>query len=277
MPTDGDETAPRDEPPAEEQSDEHVKAFYKQAFFLSLAAKGKEAWNAWRRDPVNQHESVDFAGVDFSKAPLDTIDFAGFEFGHWVDFSHCVWRGVPWQFGGDWQAGYGFGIRFDPKAFTAGRANFIGAKFGPSAFFIDAAFGDEAFFDQSSFDAHPSFAYATFGDGASFTGADFGSWTSFHYTTFGDGANFNGTTFEVLLPLMARPSAVAPASTAPFSKIASCSSGIPNQMRTQMCGYNGIGGYGNIVELGRIVFKVFHLRARVSKVAPISQAALSKV
>jgi hypothetical protein len=107
-----------------------------------------------------------------------------------------VWRGVPWQFGGDWQAGYGFGIRFDPKAFRAGRANFIGAKFGPSAFFIDAAFGDEAFFDQSSFDAHPSFAYATFGDGASFTGADFGSWTSFHYTTFGDGANFNGTTFR---------------------------------------------------------------------------------
>ncbi len=70
---------------AEIQYDEHVKAF-----FLDLAAKGKDAWNAWRRDPANEWERVTFVGIDFSKAPLDTLDFSGFEFGHWVDFSGCV-------------------------------------------------------------------------------------------------------------------------------------------------------------------------------------------
>jgi hypothetical protein len=38
------ETEPGDEPPAE-------KPKYDQAFFLELAAKGKDAWNAWRQDP----------------------------------------------------------------------------------------------------------------------------------------------------------------------------------------------------------------------------------
>ncbi len=187
---DGDETVPESEPPAEEQANEHVKAF-----FLALAAKGKDEWNKWRRDPANERERATFAGVDFSKAPLDTIDFSGFEFGHWVDFSGCVWRGVAWQFGGDWERGYGMGIRFDPKAFRPGRASFIGATFGPSAFFINASFGEEAFFDGAIFDAHTSFFGATFGDGASFTKTTFGSWTSFCLATFGACASFDGTAF----------------------------------------------------------------------------------
>jgi hypothetical protein len=187
---DDDETTPREEASAEEQANEHVKAF-----FLALAAKGKDEWNKWRRDPANERERATFAGVDFSKAPLDTIDFSGFEFGHWVDFSGCVWRGVAWQFGGDWERGYGFGIRFDPKAFRPGRPSFIGATFGSSARFINATFGEEAFFDGAIFDAHPSFFGATFGDGASFTKTTFGSWTSFCLATFGACARFDGTTF----------------------------------------------------------------------------------
>gem|GEM_PF-4568779 len=47
---DGDETAPGD-----------------GAFFLALAAKGKEAWNAWRRDPANKGVYVTFKGVDAGK------------------------------------------------------------------------------------------------------------------------------------------------------------------------------------------------------------------
>ena len=65
---------PGDEPPAE-------KPKYDQAFFLALAAKGKDAWNAWRRDPANKDIHVTFAGIDFSEAPRDEIDFSGFEFG----------------------------------------------------------------------------------------------------------------------------------------------------------------------------------------------------
>jgi hypothetical protein len=56
---DDDETTPREEASAEEQANEHVKAF-----FLALAAKGKEAWNAWRRDPANKDVRVTFAGIE---------------------------------------------------------------------------------------------------------------------------------------------------------------------------------------------------------------------
>jgi hypothetical protein len=59
---------------AEEEYDEHIKAF-----FLDLAAKGKDAWNAWRQ--ANKDAQVTFAGVDFSKAPNKQINFSGFEFG----------------------------------------------------------------------------------------------------------------------------------------------------------------------------------------------------
>jgi hypothetical protein len=65
-----DETTPGDEPPAE-------KPKYDQAFFLDLAAKGEDAWNAWR-DTANKDVPVTFAGVD---APSDEINFAGFNFG----------------------------------------------------------------------------------------------------------------------------------------------------------------------------------------------------
>ena len=37
-----DETPPGDDPPAKNPK-------YDQDFFLALAAKGKDAWNAWRR------------------------------------------------------------------------------------------------------------------------------------------------------------------------------------------------------------------------------------
>jgi hypothetical protein len=168
---------------------------YNQDFFLDLVAKGKDTWNAWRRDPANEDVRVTFAGVDFLEAPRDQIDFSGFEFGDNADFSGCIWRGVPWQFGERYEMGYGFGIRFDAKAFRPGRASFIGATFGRSAFFINASFGEEAFFDGAIFDHHPSFSCATFGDGASFTKATFGSWTSFYHATFGAGASFKTATF----------------------------------------------------------------------------------
>jgi hypothetical protein len=45
---DRDETRQGDKPPAETQCNEHVKAF-----FLDLAAKGKDEWNKWRRDALD--------------------------------------------------------------------------------------------------------------------------------------------------------------------------------------------------------------------------------
>ncbi len=90
--TDEGEAAPGDEPPAEEPSKKHD-----QAFFLDLAAKGKDAWNTWRRDPANKDVRVTFAGIDFSEVPRDRIDFSGFEFGDEANFAGCRWRGLEWE------------------------------------------------------------------------------------------------------------------------------------------------------------------------------------
>jgi hypothetical protein len=52
-----------DELPPEDSSKK-----YDQEFFLDLAAKGMDAWNAWRRNAVNKYVRVTFKGVDFSIA-----------------------------------------------------------------------------------------------------------------------------------------------------------------------------------------------------------------
>ena len=90
----GDEDAPGDKAPAPAQP-----GTYDQAFFHALAAKGKEAWNAWRRDSANEEVHVTFAGIDFSEHPNDKIDFSGFEFGDNANFSGCKWRGGEWEDG----------------------------------------------------------------------------------------------------------------------------------------------------------------------------------
>jgi hypothetical protein len=169
---DGNEAAPGDEPPAEDSS---------KAFFLALAAKGKEAWNAWRRDPANKDVRVTFAGIDFSQAPMDGIDFSGFEFGDYANFSRCKWRGVKWE--------------ESFEVFLPGRASFNCAAFGDEANFIGAAFGDGANFTGAAFGDRAIFFNAAFGDGANFTGAAFGYVVTFEYAAFGDEANFTGAAF----------------------------------------------------------------------------------
>jgi hypothetical protein len=177
---DGDETAPGDEPSAEEQSDEHVKAF-----FLDLAAKGRDKWNVWWSDPANKGvRRVTFAGTDFSKSPLDRIDFSNFQFGDHANFSQCKWRGGNWE-----------EIQKDPGNFTPGRANFTAAAFGDKARFTSAAFGYGASFRTARFVDNASFEVATFGDDASFELATFRNNADFQHATFGDGATFDGTAF----------------------------------------------------------------------------------
>jgi hypothetical protein len=144
---DGDKAAPGDEPPAEEPSKKHD-----QAFFLDRAAKGKDAWNAWRRDPANKDVRVTFEGVDFSEAPKDQIDFSGFKFGHHANFSKCKWRGAEWRESED-----------NRETFTIGGACFTSATFGHGARFYSSAFGSGADFSGAKFDHGASFPNAVFG------------------------------------------------------------------------------------------------------------------
>jgi hypothetical protein len=169
------------------------KPKYDQDFFLALAAKGKEAWNAWRCDPANEWEYVTFAGIDFSESPWDEINFSGFEFGDSADFSGCKWRGVK-------------EIPENPVIFNPGRAffffaafgmfaNFTGAAFGNGANFMGATFGHVATFNHAAFGDFTTFRGTVFGKGADFKGAAFGIWADFDGAAFVDGARFNGAAF----------------------------------------------------------------------------------
>jgi hypothetical protein len=163
---------------------------YDQAFFLDLAAKGKDAWNAWRRDPTNKDVRVTFAGVDFSQAPKDQIDFSGFEFGDYADFSLCKWRGIGLEETVRVAGGFTL-LDFHPR-----RAFFFGAAFGQKASFEHASFGDWALFSYATFGQDACFAGATFGVKA-WMDAAFGSFADFTGATFGSGASFYGAAFSL--------------------------------------------------------------------------------
>ncbi len=171
---------PGEQTPAQQQANEHVKAF-----LLDLAAKGKGAWNTWRRDPANKDVRVTFAGIDFSEAPKDQIDFQGFEFGDHANLSQCKWRGGNWE-----------EIQKDPGNFTPGCANFTAATFGDEASFTGAVFGDCAKFTSVTFGERANFTAAAFGNLASFVGAAFGDQANFVGAAFGELARFDDTVFK---------------------------------------------------------------------------------
>jgi hypothetical protein len=158
---------------------------YDQVFFLALAAKGKDVWNAWRRDPANVNVEVTFAGVDFSKEPNDRIDFSGFEFGDFPTFAGCMWRSLGWR-----------EVERDPKAFKRGRASFVGATFGSQAFFAGVVFGNYANFAGAVFGFQAIFNGASFGSFATFEGASFGESTSFTMIAFGQDPRFDSAHFK---------------------------------------------------------------------------------
>jgi hypothetical protein len=176
-----EKSEPGEKASAEEQANEHVKDY-----FLALAAKGKDVWNAWRCDPANNNVAVNFAGIDFSEAPRDQINFEGFDFGGHANFSGCKWRGVTSE----------EKRRRSAVVFTPGRAFFLGAAFGDHADFTSAVVGERASFNGATFGNRPTFSRATFSRSADFTGAKFGKWASFTGAAFGDQANFNRTHFK---------------------------------------------------------------------------------
>lgn len=169
-------TKPGDEPPIVK------KQTYDQAFFLDLAMKGKNLWNAWRRDPANKDIYVTFAHTDFSEAPKDEIDFTDFQFGDCANFSKCKWRGADLFHAGD--------------DFAPGRASFADASFGAGANFEGAIFGDFAKFAGATFGWKTSFAGTYFGQYANFTGAVFDDQATFVFAIFDFAAQFDAAHFE---------------------------------------------------------------------------------
>jgi Pentapeptide repeats (9 copies) len=181
---------------AETQSNEHVKAF-----FLDLAAKGKDAWNAWRRDPANNDVPVTFAGIDFSKAPRDQIDFVGFEFGDNSDFSRCRWQNRVFFD----EANFGHGVSFNDATFC-NDAYFRATNFGHFADFCNAIFDGIVSFDSATFGNGKLFGSGGFeGDSAIFRDAIFSSLANFYGATFNPSAIFDGAIFRATVDFRGLP------------------------------------------------------------------------
>jgi uncharacterized protein YjbI with pentapeptide repeats len=173
---------------------------YDQEFFIALALKGKDAWNAWRRDPANGKVRVTFVGIDFSEAPRDRIDFSGFEFGDNANFSQCKWRGIKSR---EFKL---VRARFTAAAF-GDRATFTGAALGDKASFTGVAFGDKASFSGVAFGRFTNFRDAAFGNAAEFSGATFGEQASFDCAAVGDGAIFDDAAFGKAILYLTCPAA----------------------------------------------------------------------
>jgi hypothetical protein len=145
---------------------------------------------------------VTFAGIDFSEAPRDEIEFSGFEFGDNANFSQCKWLGrgpITEIFTRDHAfftgATFGRGAKFTGAAF-GDYADFTSAVFGREAKFTGATFGLEADFTGAAFGWLANFTVAVFDPGTNFVGAAFGLEADFTGAAFGNGASFSGTHFR---------------------------------------------------------------------------------
>lgn len=166
---------------------------YDTGFFLVLALKGKDAWNAWRRDPANKDISVIFRGVDFSATK---INFEGFEFGDGADFSGCQWYCDYKSIMGNVES-FSQGRAYFREAVFGNWALFTGAILGNFANFDGVTFGGDAIFSCASFGYRSHFQRARFGGMARFSGAAFfGGPTAFHQAYFDHGADFTGVSDE---------------------------------------------------------------------------------
>ena len=161
---------------------------YEQAFFIQLAQKGKEAWNAWREE--NPKIPVNFNSIDFTEEENTIESFSAFNFGDKASFANSKF-GDAANFGG---ATFGHNIYFSGATF-GDEVTFIGAKFGDRADFRESLFGDRANFFSSTFGVSASFSSSTFGDWADVRYSTFSDKAKFRNVTFGDGARFDSSKF----------------------------------------------------------------------------------
>jgi hypothetical protein len=197
-----EEISPGGEPPAE-------KPKYDQEFFLDLALRGKDEWNAWRGEHADVRVTLE--GVDFSQTPRNQINFEGFDFGDEAKFSRCTWRGATAISHAVFFPGcahftsaiFGDACTFANAEFQ-GEANFTKAAFGDGADFTEANFRDEAKFDEAHFDGsvafnrprtpfvNISFAAVRFSGEANFSGRSFEKTADFTNARFYYPPNFDG-------------------------------------------------------------------------------------
>ena len=156
---------------------------------LALYAQGRDAWNAWAQNMLDERAAMEKAGTwaaeqDESNSPkakngvtsawMQTAisDFSNNDnphtFAEPVDFSGFIFPGLAW---------------FDTTKFD-GRAKFVAAKFLANAWFGRSTFVEETSFEEAMFDAEAWFSNVIFTTEASFS-----------QTRFAGKAHFNNSKF----------------------------------------------------------------------------------
>jgi uncharacterized protein YjbI with pentapeptide repeats len=167
---------------------------YDQQFFLSLARRGRDAWNKWQDE--NPGVRVIFEEVDFREPANATINFSGFNFGG----SGHGGANLSGAIFGDWTdlsgAAFSYATNLSGAVFGYG-TNLSCATFRGVTNFPRATFGDHVDLSGVAFEYGPNFSGATFGSEANLSGATFGSAVAAKFTkaTFGNGANLSGASF----------------------------------------------------------------------------------
>ncbi len=187
---------------------------------LVLYNKGREAWNAWAKEMLDQQTKLQKTGEWMTEYDYAThrqsgensttqnwltaakSDFAKQIFENVMNFTDFIFPGDA-EFTGATFGGKADFIRatfngeadFEEATFR-GFAYFSRAKFDGVGGFLKATFEDEAGFEEATFSSSAIFMEATFGGYARFEKATFSDYTWFMYATFGSEALFRQATFS---------------------------------------------------------------------------------
>ena len=169
-----------------------------KAATLQLYHRGREAWNAWARDLLQQRPGDDLvleqeweskADVDLSHENFgEDADFRAFEFPGHVDF-----RGATFQAAADFSDATFHGVSYFDRSVFVGNATFDGAVFHSAGLFTEVTFHGVAQFNSASFGGITDFQKTVFKENA-----EFGSRSLWHTGRFFDAINrpeFRGTSF----------------------------------------------------------------------------------
>ncbi len=189
---------------------------------LALYAQGRDAWNAWAQNILDERAAMEKAGTwavassefgsrdakngataAWMKATL--ADFSNSDnphtFAKAVDFSGYIFPGLAWFDTAKFEGRAGFqttqflGNAWFGRSTFAGEARFEEATFNEEAWYSNASFAADVWFSQARFLGKTLFNEATFTTSAWFNNVNLAGKADFSDSTFNGWAAFDAATF----------------------------------------------------------------------------------
>lgn len=172
---------------------------------IALFLQGREAWNAWAKQMLDERKALEDAGKWAAKEYLpEELQPQNGETKDWLenakaDFSRCAFLakgdGQTTDAAGDEEGDNADGEPVKSIFLDGGKADFGGFVFPGDASFFSVVFNNRASFDGAAFKRDTNFVHATFRNDAFFDGAAFNNRASFAGALFSENALFVGVSF----------------------------------------------------------------------------------